>query len=105
MIGFAAKRLMELETEGICGAAHGEARRDVATNATGIVTAAGTPERAPSSSRYRNCVMAATSQASRLCGEIDGRVQAFLIRPVEGEWHYLWLDATYVKVRRDHRIV
>jgi transposase-like protein len=42
---------------------------------------------------------------SRLCGEIDERVQAFLTRPIEGEWPYLWLDATYVKVRRDHRIV
>ncbi len=45
------------------------------------------------------------SQVSRLCGEIDERVQAFLTRPIEGEWPYLWLDATYVKVRRDHRIV
>ena len=26
-------------------------------------------------------------------------------RPIEGEWPYLWLDATYVKTRRDHRIV
>jgi mutator family transposase len=30
---------------------------------------------------------------------------SFLDRPVEGEWLYLWLDATYVKVRRDGRIV
>jgi putative transposase len=45
------------------------------------------------------------SQVSRLCGEIDERVHAFLARPIEGEWPYLWLDATYVKVRRDHRIV
>ena len=45
------------------------------------------------------------SQVSRLCGEIDERVNAFLARPIEGEWPYLWLDATYVKVRRDHRIV
>ena len=45
------------------------------------------------------------SQVSRLCGEIDERVQAFLSRPIEGEWPYLWLDATYVKARRDHRIV
>jgi len=34
------------------------------------------------------------SQVSRLCGEIDERVQAFLSRPIEGEWPYLWLDAT-----------
>jgi transposase-like protein len=37
------------------------------------------------------------SQVSRLCGEIDGRVAAFLDRPLEGEWPYVWLDATYVK--------
>ena len=42
------------------------------------------------------------SQVSRLCGEIDGRVQTFLRRPIEGDWLYLWLDATYVKARRDH---
>jgi putative transposase len=42
---------------------------------------------------------------SRLCGEIDERVDAFLTRPIEGDWPYVWLDATYVKVRRDHHIV
>ena len=45
------------------------------------------------------------SEVSRLCAEIDERVGAFLDRPIEGEWPYLWLDATYVKARRDHRIV
>ena len=45
------------------------------------------------------------SQVSRLCGEIDERVDAFLNRPLEGEWPYLWLDATYIKVRRGGRIV
>ena len=45
------------------------------------------------------------SQVSRLCEEIDARVKAFLDRPLEGEWPYVWLDATYVKVRRNHRIV
>ena len=45
------------------------------------------------------------SQVSRLCGEIDERVGAFLSRPIEGDWPYVWLDATYVKVRRDHHIV
>ena len=45
------------------------------------------------------------SQVSRLCGEIDERVGAFLTRPIEGDWPYVWLDATYVKVRRDHQIV
>ena len=45
------------------------------------------------------------SQVSRLCGEIDERVQTFLTRPLEGDWPYVWLDATYVKVRRAGRIV
>ena len=45
------------------------------------------------------------SQVSRLCSEIDGRVQAFLERPLEGDWPYVWLDATYVKARRGHHIV
>ena len=45
------------------------------------------------------------SQVSRLCGEIDERVNAFLDRPIEGDWPYLWLDATYVKVREAGRIV
>jgi transposase-like protein len=26
-------------------------------------------------------------------------VNAFLTRPLEGAWPYLWLDATYLKVR------
>jgi len=45
------------------------------------------------------------SQVSRLCGEIDGKVSTFLERPLEGDWPYVWLDATYVKVRQDGRIV
>ncbi|MBY0296825.1 MAG: IS256 family transposase, partial [Methylobacterium sp.] len=45
------------------------------------------------------------SQVSRLCQEIDERVGAFLDRPIEGEWPYLWIDATYVKVRQAGRIV
>ncbi|PTR05753.1 mutator family transposase [Cereibacter azotoformans] len=45
------------------------------------------------------------SQVSRLCSEIDERVNAFLSRPLEGAWPYLWLDATYVKVREGGRIV
>jgi len=45
------------------------------------------------------------SQVSRLCAEIDGKVATFLDRPLEGDWPYIWLDATYVKVRQDGRIV
>ena len=45
------------------------------------------------------------SQVSRLCAEIDGRVRDFLDRPIEGDWPYLWLDATYVKVREAGRVI
>ena len=45
------------------------------------------------------------SQVSKLCKDIDERVNAFLDRPLEGEWPYLWLDATYLKVRDGGRIV
>jgi putative transposase len=45
------------------------------------------------------------SQVSRLCAEIDERVGAFLNRPLEGDWPYLWIDATYVKTREAGRIV
>jgi transposase-like protein len=45
------------------------------------------------------------SQVSRLCGEIDEKVKAFLARPIEGDWPYLWIDATYLKVRQQGRIV
>ena len=45
------------------------------------------------------------SQVSRLCAEIDGKIQGFLDRPLEGEWPYLWLDATYIKMREAGRIV
>src|ERR1700752_2536940 len=45
------------------------------------------------------------SQVSRLCAESDERVNAFLSRPIEGDWPYLWIDATYVKSREAGRIV
>ena len=45
------------------------------------------------------------SQVSKLCKDIDERVNAYLDRPIEGEWPYLWLDATYLKVRDRGRIV
>jgi putative transposase len=45
------------------------------------------------------------SQVSRLVEEIDERVNAFLTRPIEGEWPYLWIDATYVKAREAGRIM
>jgi putative transposase len=45
------------------------------------------------------------SQVSRLVEEIDERVKTFLNRPIEGDWPYLWIDATYVKVRQNGRVV
>src|SRR3546814_17626236 len=45
------------------------------------------------------------SQVSRLCEEIDERVIAFLERPLEGDWPYLWIDATYLTVRQHGRTV
>ena len=151
MIGFAAQRLMELETDGLCGAGHGERSADRRNQRNGYrerdwQTRAGTVElRIPKlrkgsyfpafleprrlaekaltavvqeayiqgiSTRSVDDLVKAMgmegiskSQVSRLCGEIDERVQTFLSRPIEGEWPYIWLDATYVKARRDHRIV
>ncbi|MBM3487871.1 MAG: IS256 family transposase, partial [Alphaproteobacteria bacterium] len=151
MIGFAATRLMELESESLCGAGHGERSDAWRNHRNGYrdrdwETRAGTVElRIPKLRRgsyfpsflepRRTAEKALTaviqeayvqgistrsvdelvkamgmegvskSQVSRLCGEIDERVNAFLSRPIEGEWPYLWLDATYVKARRDHRIV
>ena len=45
------------------------------------------------------------STVSKLCKEIDERVNAFLDRPLAGEWPYLWLDATYLKQREGGRII
>ena len=151
MIGFAAQRLMELESDVLCGAAHGERSPDRINQRNGFrhrdwETRAGTVElRIPKLRRgsyfpgfleprrsaekaltaviqeayvhgistrsvdelvqAMGCSGISKSQVSRLCGEIDERVQAFLNRPIEGEWPYLWLDATYLKVREQGRIV
>jgi transposase-like protein len=151
MIGFAAERLMALETESLCGAAPGERAASRTNQRNGYrdrdwQTRAGTVElRIPKlrhgsyfpafleprrmaekaltavvqeayvqgvSTRAVDDLVKALdmegiskSQVSRLCGEIDERVQTFLNRPIEGDWPYIWLDATYVKARRDHHIV
>ena len=43
-------------------------------------------------------------QVSRLCGELDERVGAFLNRQIESDWPYLWIDATYIKTREAERV-
>lgn len=45
------------------------------------------------------------SKVSRICKELDEAVEDFRNRPLEGEYPYLWLDALYLKVRQNHRIV
>ena len=45
------------------------------------------------------------SKVSRMCQELDELVEAFRNRSLEGEYPYLWLDAIYLKVRQNHRIV
>ena len=141
MIGFAAERLMQLETDTLCCAGPGERTPDRTNQRNGYrdrdwQTRAGTVElRIPKlrhgsyfpdfleprrmaekaltaviqeayiqgvSTRSVDDLVKAMgmdgiskSQVSRLCGEIDERVNAFLARPIEGDWPYLWLDATY----------
>jgi transposase-like protein len=41
------------------------------------------------------------SEVSRICARLDGQVEAFRGRPLVGRYPYLWLDATYEKVRDD----
>ena len=63
-------------------------------------------QRAPSTISSRPSASAALREpVRRLWKEIDGRVKNFLDRPIEGDWPYLWIDATYVKVRQNGRIV
>src|ERR1700739_2910403 len=151
MIGFAAQRLMEMEVEGLTGAAYGEKNVERLAQRNGYrdrtwETRAGTVElRIPKlrkgsyfpgfleprriaekaltavvqeayvhgvSTRSVDDLVKAMgmsgiskSQVSRLCEEIDDKVKAFLARPIEGDWPYLWIDATYVKVRQSGLIV
>src|ERR1700743_2950454 len=139
MIGFAAQRLMELETETLCGAGHGE-RSENRTNLRngyrdrdwqpwagtvelripklrrgsyfpGFLEPRRMAEKALTAVIQESYVQGVStrsvddlvpamglsgiskSQVSRLCGEIDGKIKAFLDRPIEGDWPYVWLDA------------
>lgn len=151
MIGFAAKRLMEMEVSAITGATWGEKsdlrfvqrngyrERDWETRAgtvalripklrqgsyfPGFLDPRRAAEKALTaviqeayiqgiSTRSVDSLVRALgmggiskSQVSRLCKEIDERVQAFLNRPLEGPHPYVWIDATYLKVHRNGRVV
>jgi transposase-like protein len=45
------------------------------------------------------------SQVSRLCAELDQEVERFRTRRLTGPYPYVWLDATFVKVREQGRVV
>jgi hypothetical protein len=45
------------------------------------------------------------SQVSRLFQELDAVVERFRSRRLEGRYPYVWLDATFVKVRVEGRVV
>ena len=45
------------------------------------------------------------SRVSRICQELDEGVTEFRNRPLEADYPHLWLDALYLKVRQNHRIV
>jgi putative transposase len=45
------------------------------------------------------------SEVSRVCGALDAEVEAFRTRAITGEHPYVWIDATYHKVRQDGRVI
>jgi putative transposase len=45
------------------------------------------------------------SEVSRICKSLDEQVRTFLGRPIESPCPYLWLDATFHKVREAGRVV
>ena len=45
------------------------------------------------------------SQVSRMCAELDKEVESFRTRKLVGPYPYVWLDATFVKVRDNGRVI
>jgi putative transposase len=45
------------------------------------------------------------SEVSRICKVLDDEVRTFLARPIEPSCPYLWLDATFHKVREAGRVI
>jgi len=111
LIGFAAQRLMDLEVEALTGAGYGERNPERQTEKALVAVIQEAYVHGISTRAVDDLVHAmggtgvSKSEVSRLCKEIDERVQAFLNRPLEGDWPFVWLDATYVKARRNQRIV
>jgi len=50
-------------------------------------------------------IRADKSKVSRICKQLDEVVKAFQNRALEQDYPYLWLDAVYLKVRHNHRVV
>jgi transposase-like protein len=45
------------------------------------------------------------SAVSRACKTLDEVIEPFRTRPLAGSYPYIWLDALYLKVRHNHRVV
>src|SRR5918912_2767738 len=45
------------------------------------------------------------SQVSHLCQELETQVDRFRSRKLEGSYRYVWVDATFLKVREGGRVV
>jgi len=45
------------------------------------------------------------SKVSRICKELDQMVEEFRQRKLQESYPYVWLDAVYLKVRQNHRVV
>jgi len=45
------------------------------------------------------------SKVSRICKELDQAVEQFRQRQLQENYPYVWLDALYLKVRQNHRVV
>ena len=81
-----SQALMETEVAGLIGAERHERTEDRIVRALGVEGIS-------------------KSEVSRICGELDTAVTAFRTRPITGEHRYVWLDATYHKVRVDRRVI
>jgi putative transposase len=127
MIQHVVEQVMEFDVENLCNAAYGQRSAERANRRNGYrerlwETRAGAvnvriPKLRSGSyfppflepRRTAEKALAAVIQEAYVQGvstrSVDERVNAFLDRPREGDWPYLWIDATYVKCREAGRIV